>query len=555
MPENQELSDLPEATAVPKKRTRLSVVWIIPIIAALLGGWIAVQKLLSEGPTIEISFASADGLEAGKTTVKYNGVDVGRIESLKVSADRQRILASVQMAPEAGEWLVDDTSFWVVRPRIAGGSITGLGTLLSGSYIGMAIGDGSERVRSFTALEVPPVVAANTPGRFFQLEAANLGSLDYGTPIFFRRIQVGQVASYRLEEDGRGLVVRIFVKAPYDRFIKPETRFWQASGLDFSLNADGLNVQTESLASLLIGGVAFDTPTESAEADPAPADARFELFGDQASAMKAPERRSVHYVLYFDESVRGLSAGAPVTLLGLPIGEVVSVRLEAGSRKDLKVRARVRVATFPQRFLDVLVDPQDLTGGKEITPAMRRDLLDRLVARGLRAQLQTGNLLTGQLYVALAYVPNEARANINWQADPAVFPVAKSGLTDIEAKLTNILTKLDRLPIDAIGNDLKQSLATLAETLKDVDTLVKRWGGELTPELSSTLVEARRTLAAAERSFDSAGKVVAPDSVLMAEMRGMLSEIKRAAQSMRVLTDYLERHPEALIRGKSEELQ
>jgi paraquat-inducible protein B len=213
------------------------------------------------------------------------------------------------------------------------------------------------------------------------------------------------------------------------------------------------------------------------------------------------------------------------------------------------------VATFPQRFLDVLVDPQDVTGGKEITPAMRRDLLDRLVARGLRAQLQTGNLLTGQLYVALAYVPNEARANINWQADPAVFPVAKSGLTDIEAKLTNILTKLDRLPIDAIGNDLKQSLATLAETLEDVDTLVKRWGGELTPELSSTLVEARRTLAAAERSFDSAGKVVAPDSVLMAEMRGMLSEIKRAAQSMRMLTDYLERHPEALIRGKSEELQ
>jgi paraquat-inducible protein B len=213
------------------------------------------------------------------------------------------------------------------------------------------------------------------------------------------------------------------------------------------------------------------------------------------------------------------------------------------------------VATFPQRFLDVLADPQDLTGGKAITPAIRRDLIDRLVARGLRAQLQTGNLLTGQLYVALAYVPNEARATIDWKADPAVFPVAKSGLTDIEAKLTSILTKLDRLPIDAIGSDLKQSLATLAGTLKEVDTLVKRWGGELTPELSGALVEARRTLAAAERSFDAAGKAVAPDSVLMEEMRGTLSEVKRAAQSIRVLTDYLERHPEALIRGKSEELQ
>jgi paraquat-inducible protein B len=292
-------------------------VWIIPIIAALMGGWIVLQKVLSEGPAIEISFASAEGLEAGKTTVKYNGLDVGVIKSLTVSADHERILASVQMAPATRDWLVEGTSFWVVRPRIAGGSITGLGTLLSGSYVGMAIGSGSDSRRSFTAREVPPVVAATTPGRFFRLKAANLGSLDYGTPIYFRRIQVGQLTAYGLDDDGRELTLTIFVKAPYDRFVKPETRFWQASGLDFSIDANGLNVQTQSLLSVLIGGIAFDTPVAGRNRRcRAPAETTFELFADEKLAMKAPERDAQRFVLYFDEAVRGLSAGAPLTFLG-----------------------------------------------------------------------------------------------------------------------------------------------------------------------------------------------------------------------------------------------
>ncbi|MCM8611942.1 MlaD family protein [Accumulibacter sp.] len=549
--------ELPLAQVTARKRGRLSAVWIIPIIAALLGGWIAVQKLLAEGPTVEIGFSSAEGLEAGKTTVKYNGVDVGRIESLKVSPDRQRILASVQMAPEARDWLVDGTAFWVVRARIAGGSVSGLGTLLSGSYIGMQIGTGSERQRSFTALEVPPVVASNAQGRYFKLQASSLGSLDFGTPIYFRRLQVGQVASYALDEDGRGLTIRVFVNAPYDRYVKAETRFWQASGLDFSLNADGLDVRTQSLTSILVGGLAFDTPAENADNDPAPADTAFELFDDQETAMKAPERGSLRYVLYFDESVRGLAAGAPMTFLGMPIGEVVSVRLEVDrQKKDVAVRARVLVAAYPQRFLDILADPQVVTGGRTaITQQMRQQLMDGLVARGLRAQLQPGSLLTGQLYVALSYVPQATKAKIDWRSDPPVFPSVKGSFTDIETRVTSILAKIEGLPFEAIGKDLQQSLATLAKTLQDFDALVRRWDGELSPELAKTLAEARRTLAAAERSFDGAGKLLAPDSQTMTELQATVVELRRAAQSIRVLADYLERHPEALVRGKSEETQ
>lgn len=553
----QQHSEVPLAQVTARKRGRLSAVWIIPIIAALLGGWIAVQKLLAEGPTIEISFSSAEGLEAGKTTVKYNGVDVGRIDSLKVSPDRQRILASVQMAPEARDWLVDGTAFWVVRARIAGGSVSGLGTLLSGSYIGMQIGSGSERLRSFTALEVPPVVASTAQGRYFRLQASNLGSLDFGTPIYFRRLQVGQVASYALDEDGRGLTIRVFVNAPYDRYVKAETRFWQASGLDFSLDADGLDVRTQSLTSILIGGLAFDTPPENADADPAAVDTVFKLFDDQLTAMKAPERGSLQYVLYFDESVRGLAVGAPMTFLGMPIGEVVSVRLDAKrQKKDVAIRARVLVAAYPQRFLDMLADPQVLTAGRTaITPEMRHELMNRLVARGLRAQLQTGSLLTGQLYVALTYIPTASPASIDWRSDPPVFPAVKGSFTDIEARLTSILTKIEGMPFEAIGKDLQQSLAALAKTLQDVDALVRRWDGELSPELAKTLAEGRRTLAAAERTFDGAGKALAPDSQTMSELQATIVEVRRAAQSIRVLADYLERHPEALLRGKSEETQ
>jgi paraquat-inducible protein B len=553
MAENEDLPPLPAATSVPRTGLRLSAVWIIPIIAALMGGWIVLQKVLSEGPAIEVSFASAEGLEAGKTTVKYNGLDVGVIKSLTVSADHERILASVQMAPATRDWLVEGTSFWVVRPRIAGGSITGLGTLLSGSYVGMAIGSGSDSRRSFTASEVPPVVAATTPGRFFRLKAANLGSLDYGAPIYFRRIQVGQLTAYGLDDDGRELTLTIFVKAPYDRFVKPETRFWQASGLDFSIDANGLNVQTQSLLSVLIGGIAFDTPVAGETADRAPAETTFELFADEKLAMKAPERDAQRFVLYFDEAVRGLSAGAPLTFLGLPIGEVLSVRLDAGERRKLQVRARVLIAVYPRRFLDILADPQALNAGKPLTPAARRDFAERLVARGLRAHLRTANLLTGQLYIALDYAAEPARAKIDWAATPPVFPVARGRLTDLEEKATSILTKVDQLPLKAIGRDLQRSLATLAQTLDEANLLVKRWGGELTPELGRAVGDARRTFAAAERTLTAAERTVAPDSALVGEMHATLSEVQRALQSIRALTDYLERHPEALIRGKNEE--
>jgi paraquat-inducible protein B len=322
------IPSVPDSRAVPRKQTRLSLVWIIPVLAAALGVWVAVTRIMGEGPKITIVFQSAEGLEAGKTKINYRGVDVGTITAIRLSKDHQRVIATAQMAPRTEDFLAEDTRFWVVRPRISGASVTGLGTLISGAYIGMEIGSSKEPKRNFVALEAPPVVTGNASGRFFVLKTSDLGSLDLGTPLFFRRLQVGQVASYKLDKDGKFFTLQVFVKAPYDQYVTANTRFWQASGIDVSLSANGLSVQTQSLLSILIGGVAFESPATDAVLPAATANTVFTLYGDRARAFEPAARSPQTYKLIFKESVRGLRPGAPVEFRGIPVGEVADIRAQ-----------------------------------------------------------------------------------------------------------------------------------------------------------------------------------------------------------------------------------
>ena len=293
MPErDRPLPPVPESKGLPKSRTRLSLVWFIPILAALVGVYVAVTRILAEGPVITLVFQSAEGLEAGKTKVHYNGVDIGTVTGIRLSEDHQRVIIKVQMAPKTEGFLAEDTKFWVVRPRISGANVTGLGTLISGAYIGLEIGDSKVQKRDFVGLETPPVITGEVPGRLFVLKTPDLGSLDNGTPVFFRRLQVGQVSSYALEQDGKSLTVKVFVRAPYDQYVNPNTRFWHASGIDVSLSANGLKVQTQSVLSILIGGIAFETDTTLPLQPPADANSVFTLFGDRAEAFEPAATQS-----------------------------------------------------------------------------------------------------------------------------------------------------------------------------------------------------------------------------------------------------------------------
>ena len=516
-------SSVPESRNVPKKRTRLSLVWFIPILAAIVGAWVAVTRVMSEGPKITIVMKTAEGLEAGKTKIHYNGVDIGTVSTIELSPDHQRVILTAQMAPKTETFLVADTKFWVVRPRISGANISGLGTLISGAYIGMEIGTSKEDKREFTALETPPVISGDSPGRFFILKTSDLGSIDTGTPIYFRRLQVGQVASYALDNDGKDLTVKVFVRAPYDQYVNPNTRFWHASGIDISLSASGLTVETQSVLSILIGGVAFETAANALILPPSDENAVFNLYSNRTEAFNPPPQNPQTYQLIFKDSVRGLEPGAPVEFRGIPIGTVSDISAQI-DLKTFEFSAPVTISLDPRR-LGVKIF--DLGPGANLD-TMRRRLIDALVAHGVRAQLRTGNLLTGSLYVSLDFFPGAPPVQVDWSQTPVQLPTTSGQFEATEATVENIIKKLDKVPFQDIGEELQKAIE----------------------QLNSTLVTAQGTLSSARGTLDNTSLLTEPNSSQVQQIGATLQEVSRAARSLRVLADYLERHPDALLRGK-----
>ena len=555
MAENIERDSLPQATIEPKKGTRISVVWIIPILAAVVAIGIAIQRVMSEGPTITILFKVAEGIEAGKTFVKFKDVNIGQVTTVKLSRDHSKVEVTAKIDKSAADLMVEDAKFWVVEPRVTLSGVSGLGTLLSGNYIGFEVGKSDKQQRQFTGLEVGPIITRSQLGRRFTLKAENLGSLGIGSPIYYRRLQAGQVIGYDLAGEGKGIDIKIFINEPYDKYVNPGTRFWNASGLDVSVGAAGLEVRTQSLVALLAGGLAFDTPPFAAKAEPAAVNTVFTLYSDQATAMRQPESDAARYVLYFPESLRGLTVGAPVTLLGLTAGEVVDVGFDIDPAIS-KVRGRVEILSYPHR-LTARLSSKEAAIGKVLESSLqqRHALMQRLVEqRGLRAQLRSGSLLTGQLYVALDYFPAAPKAKIDWSRDPVELPVVQSEVADLEQKVNGILAKLDKLPYEAIGADVTKVLVSLDQTLKIADKAVNRIDAELTPGLKTTIEELRRTIGSADGVLKSTdATLVGREAPAQQELRDALQEITRAARSLRILTDFLEQHPEALLRGKSGE--
>jgi paraquat-inducible protein B len=528
--ERMQSSPVPESRALSRRRTRLSLVWVIPIVAALVGVWVAVTRIESEGPKITMVFGSAEGLEAGKTKIEYKGVEVGTITSIQLAPDHRQVLATAQMAPKTEDFLVEDTKFWVVRPRISGANVTGLGTLISGAYIGMEIGSSNIAKRDFVVLETPPIVTGEVPGRFFVLKTSNLGSLDIGTPVFFRRLQVGQVASYALDKGGRHFTLKIFVQAPYDQYVNPNTRFWQASGVDMQLSASGLSVRTQSLLSIMIGGIAFETPASGPVLPAADANSVFPLYLNRAQAYEPPPRNPEIFKLIFNQSVRGLEPGAPVELRGIKVGQVMEISAQIDA-KTLKFSAPVTIELDAQRLgVKILGAGQ----GGNFAP-LRRRIIDSLVAHGVRAQLQTGNLLTGATFVAFDFFPSAPPASIDWSQNPPQLPTTPGQLEAVEAGLGDIIKKLNKMPLQQIGDNLNKSLANLDLTLATA---------------RGTLENLNATLSDASTTLNNANGLVGPKSEQIEQIDQTLEEFRRAARSMRVLADYLEQHPEALIRGK-----
>ena len=527
---------LPQPVVSPARRWNVSLVWLLPVVAVLIGISLLVRTVFLVGPKIELEFASADGVEAGKTDVRYKEVVIGKVRTVSLRGADKHVVVGVQLDRSAAQFAVEDTAFWVVRPRIGAGGVTGLGTLLSGAYIAADAGVSTQSRSEFKGLEAPPLVLRGEPGTVFVLRSNDLGSLDVGSPVFHRRTPVGRVVGYNLDAATDQLSVKVFVQSPYQQLVSADTRFWNASGIDLSVNASGLTLNTQSIGSILAGGVAFDTPGRTPQTPPARPESTFVLFTDRASALAPPDGLAVPVRMVFDSSVRGLAEGAAIDLLGVEIGKVTGLSLQYDeSRKRLPIEVRADI--YPLRLGAVrtaLLRSAAAEGGNDAV------VLQRLVAAGLRAQLRTGNLLTGQLYVALDFIgKTPARAALRPDGTLEL-PSAPGTLSDIQPQIAEIVAKVSKIPFDQIGRDLSSTLSQASSAI-----------GKLTPEAQRAMVEVQKTLQRAQTSLDALDRnVTDPNAPVQRNLEDTLQELQRASRALRQLADYLQQHPESLLRGK-----
>jgi paraquat-inducible protein B len=544
-------SNLPADDTFPEPivetRRSVSLVWLIPLVAALIGGWLAFRVISERGPTITITFDNAEGLEAGQTKIKYKNVEVGQAETIKLSEDLSDVIVTAKLVKGSEPYLTERTRFWVVRARVAAGEVSGLETLFSGAYIALDPVPKGKPSRKFIALKKPPIVTTGDPGRQFVLRAPTLQSLDVGSPVYYRQIRVGQVIGYDLDEDGQEVNVKIFVDAPHYQRVRKNTRFWDAGGLDVSVTTAGVEINTESFISLMLGGVAFETPTSLEASDLAEEGEIFRLYPNQQATRERVYTEKEYYVLYFDSSVRGLAPGAPVELRGMKVGQVVDIRLEFHS-EDGEFRVPVLIEVEPDRI--------DVVGDR---PANGDKTLEKLVEKGLRAQLKTANFLTGQLLVDLVFLSGAPPAKVVYSGRYAQLPTVPTPLEEITGKLASMLDRIEKLPIEEIADDLRdtvkgtnqlvnsQQLGEAARRLKQVvresQTLMQTMNQDITPALSETLEQVRSTLVTVEQGVERS-------SPFQQQLNILLQELTTASRSIRLLADYLERHPEALLRGK-----
>ena len=527
MPE-PDFNQVPEAKTVPKRRLHVSIVWIIPIVASVAGLWIVATEIFNKGPEIRITFVSAEGIEAHKTKINYNGIHIGTVTGVELAEDHKHVIATARIHPSAKDILVKDTKFWVVKARVSGLNITRLGTLISGDYLGVQLGHSQESVREFIADEVPPL--DDTLGRHFTLKTARMGSLGPGTPVLLRQLAAGQVETCDLDKSGDFLKVRIFIQAPYDRYVTKDTRFWHASGIDLSVSTGGLHVQTESLMTILAGGIAFETPAADSPQPPAAKDATFPLFNDRADAFK-PQTDDPHfYVFDFKQPIRGLAVGAAVEFRGIPIGEVtrISPQIDAKTGElTVSVTAHISPEKYDVTFVNALPSLDELSRHKRV--------MDALVRRGLRAQLKTASLLTGARFVSVDFMTNEPAATLDWSRIPVQLPTVSGAGGGLEDDVKGLMDKVQSAMAGAqaaLTNMQAEFSATFANA-------------------RGTLTNADNALAKASTVLTDAHKLIEPNSPLNAELNELLLQGGDAARALRVLADYLERHPEALIRGKT----
>lgn len=532
-----------QAQKRPRRRFRLSPVWLVPLGAVLIGCWLLYQNVATRGPEITLQLKTAEGLEKGKTAVKVLNVDVGTVRDVRLNKNYDGAIAKIRMQPEMGKLLVKDTKFWVVKPRVGRQGISGLSTIISGAYIQMRPGQSNEPARNFTALEKPPPTRTDVPGITLELISKGPNSVSVGDPVVYKGESVGQIETTDFDVTTQEVRYRIFVKSPYDQLINANTKFWLRSGIDVQFTSRGVEAQIGNLQAILAGGVTFDTPKHTKPGPEVPNNTVFSLYPSHHQAEQSQYDESLDYIVLFKDSVRNLNAGASVEFNGVQVGVVAQVPFfnENINLEKLKTRSiPVLIKYQPQRLLPAF---------KDESPEDFRKRLNKLFEMGLRATIKSANLLTGAMFVDLKLDPKTKFTGPREIGEYAVFPSAPGGFASLQDKLNRLLDKISSLPVKALLTDLQSSVhntnKTLGEAQKTLRSLNKILSDdavqELPAELQSTLRAARNTLRSLQQgnpAYDNLNR--------------SLQKLNRVLDDLAPLTQTLRQDPNALIFGKEQ---
>ena len=555
MAENIRSEGAPAVGKTAPKR-RISPIWIIPIVALAIAGYLGFVTLSEQGPTITITFVTAEGLEAGKTKIRYKDVEIGVVSEVSVSEDLSKVIVKADMDKDVTPFLNDKTQFWIVKPRVGVGGVSGLGTLLSGSYITMQYEGEAAATKNFVGLEVPPAISSDVPGTKYQITSDTLGQISRGTPIYFNNLEVGLVIDYKFNIESRDFTISIFIGKPYDSLVVEDSSFWNMGGIHLETSAAGISLDLPPMEALLRGGIAFDSPDNGANI--ATADSRFTLYANKDVIAETRLTRNIPIQAEFGGTVRGLKVGAPVEWQGIRVGSVRKIWIVDDPSRDVSVG--VIMDLQPERTR---------AGGELMTDEEIYESINNLIERGLRAQLKTANILTGELFVDFNFQTGLKEAALDMSKTPPAAPTVPTELDYLRNSLTEMIAKFQAIPIDEIAQNLNNTLAALEaattapevqEGLKnlssasgDLASLVASLNADATPilnSLKSASEDLSRAVDAAESAMISADSLLASDSTLRVQLEKATNELTRAARSVRIFADTLERDPSALIRGK-----
>ncbi len=526
-------------------RRRISSVWIIPIVALLLAGWLVWKNSIAKGPLVTITFETAEGLAAGKTEIRCRSVKIGEVETVNLNSELNGVEVSVRIEPDAVKLLHQDSQFWVVRPRITAQSVTGVDTLLSGAYIELDPGESKKISYSFKGLEVPPVTSSSVPGLRLTLQSKKAGSLTIGAPVYYLGYEVGRVERQTLNIEKNRIHFNIFIKKEYATLVSKNTHFWNSSGISINAGADGFKLQTSSLKALVAGGVSFGLLKGNTKGPLAHDGDTFELFEDKSAAEAATFTPDYQILLFFDQSVRGLQRGAPVEYRGIAFGRVSDIAFKYASPGDTRVPVLIEVDSkaMSKKFLSDKLDDE---------------LLEDLIRRGLQAKLSTASILTGALFVEFEHSKDPAILLANKKLKHVhnipVVPTVSSGLAQLESKLDNFLNKLDNLKLNETLNkfgqtsdEATQMLADSRKTLELLDKTLKETHSLLAnPETKNITKNINKTLTELQKSIESIG----PNGTVQGDLRRTLDELRAAIRSFDALSKTINEKPNSLLFGR-----